>query len=361
MRQVETQAAEGGRAARADAIGYGPSWLDVVDDRVRRLRVPAWAFWVALWLAVLGIGEVSKWSDGSLPFGVVHPFHAVFSAVTVFMLAACSLLDEVARRALAQARPALDITDADYDRWEHMLTVTPARPMIASNVIGLAAFALGLATLGDPVTFEATKFDPTSAIDLAAIGLNALALSGFLYHTLHQLRGVRAVIASHLRVDLFQVVPLRAFSVLTALTAAALLVANYTMLGALVATAPAIAVSPLPLLITATMSLTALAVFAWPLLDLSTRMRAEKQRILLENADELRATVAERRRLMEAGQVEGVAALKDIADLLVMERGLAEKLPTLPWHASIARGLLTTIVLPIALILLQRILDRALG
>lgn len=361
MRLVETHAAESGSTTLRAINGYGPSWLDFVAQWVRRLPVPAWAFWIALWLGLLLLGESAKWRDGSLALGVIHPLHAVFNAVTVYMLAVCPVLDRVALRALAQTRPALDVTDAEYERWEYALTTTPARPMVVANVIGLLAFGAGLAVFLDPTTFELTEFNPSSVLDLIAVGANAVALSAFLYHTIHQLRRVRAVVASHLKVDLLQTGPLRSFSVLTALTATALIVANYTMLGALVAASPVVALSPLSLAVTATTSLLAIIVFAWPLLDLSARMRAEKQRILNENADELRASFAERRRLIENNQLERVAALKDAVDVLVIERAIAEKLPSLPWHASIARGLGTTLVLPIVLIIVQGFLERVLG
>ncbi len=360
VRLVDTHA-ESGRTSPQVVYGFGPSWLDRVDQWVGRLPVPAWAFWVTLWLVLLLLGEAAKWRDGSLPLGTVHPFHAVFNAVTVFMLAVCAILDKVARRTLERTRPALEITDAEYERWDYSLTVTPAGPMVVANIIGLLAIGAGIAAFTDPAAFEQMMFDPRSVADLVAVGANGIALSAFLYHTIHQLRGVRAVIALHLKVDLNQIGPLRAFSVLTALTAAALIVANYTMLGALVATSPLVAFSPLPLAITVTNSLTALMVFFWPLRDLSARMRAEKQRILRENTEELRASFAERRRLTDVGQLERVAALKDAVDVLVIERGLAEKLPVLPWQPSIGRGVLTTLVLPILLMIFQRIFEGAFG
>jgi hypothetical protein len=71
-------------------------------------------------LAELAIKASAKWRDGSLAPSVVHPFHAVFGAVTLFMLAVCPVLDGVARRALEQTRPALDVTDAEYERWEYV-------------------------------------------------------------------------------------------------------------------------------------------------------------------------------------------------------------------------------------------------
>lgn len=340
---------------------YGPSWLDVVTQWARRQPVPAWVLCVALWLALLLPMEITKWRDGTLIFGTIDPLHAVFNAVTVFMLAVCPLLDRVARAALERTRPALIVTEAEYDRWAYALTVTPARPMIVAHAIGLLALGAGTVVSLDPAVVELTKFNLSSVPDLVAIGANIVALSAFLYHTLHQLGGVRAVVASHLKVDLLQVGPLRAFSVLTALTAMALIVANYTMLAAFLAVSPVVALSPGSLAVTVITSVTALVVFIWPLLELRARMRTEKERILNENGDELRASFAERRRLTETGQLERVAALKDGVEVLVIERTIAEKLPTLPWHATIARGLATTLVLPIVLIIVQRILQRVLG
>ena len=344
----------GQRAERA----YGPSWLDVAADWVARQRVPAWAVCIALWIALLLPMEITKWSDGTLAFGTFHPIHIVLNGVTVFMLAVCPLLDRVAAQALEQARPALAMSDAEFEGWRHRLTVTPARPIVVAHAVAVLGIAGGLALFADPAAARLAAVDAASIPDLVATGANAVALSAFLYHTLHQLRQVRALYAGHVRIDLFQIGPLQAFSRLTGLTAAALIVANYTMLAAFLAVSPAIAFNPVPLAVTAVNSITAVAVFFWPLLDLRTRMAAEKRRLLNENADELRGTFIGRRRLVENDQIDQAAHLKDVVDILVAERAVLERLPTWPWYASTVRGLGTTLLLPLVLLFVQTMIER---
>lgn len=342
------------------ATGGQLSWLDVLAVWVARQRVPGWVIWLGLWLGLLLLMEIPKWIDGSLASGAFHPLHVALNGVTVFMLAVCPLLDRAAGLALERTRSALTMTDDELAEWRRTLTTTPARPLIGANVAGVVALAA--ATLSaDPAMLELATISLASPTDVFVVALNFVALSTFLYHTLHQLGRVRALYAGHVRIDLFHVRPLQAFSRLTGLTALALIVANYVNLGAMLLVSPILALNAVPLVITAVMSLTATVVFVWPLLDLRARMADEKHRLLSENADELRSTFSERRRLVELGQRDGIAHLKDVIDVLTTERAVLERLPTMPWQASIARGLGTTVLLPLVLLALQRLLERVIG
>lgn len=343
-----------------DADGQ-TSWLNILAGWVDAQRVPAWGLWLGLWAALLLPMEIAKWADGSLVPGAFHPLHVALTGVTVFMLAACWALDRVAGAALERTRPALTMSEVDAAEWQAALTTTPGRALIAANIVGIAALAVAVAFFADPAALTLARMSRSSPMDTLVVVANLVALSTFLYHTVHQLRLVRALYATHVRIDLFRVRPLQAFSVLTALTGLALIVANYVMLGAMLLVSPILALNVLPLAITATMSLTAIVVFVWPLLDLRARMADEKYRLLSENADELRIAFDQRRRMGELGQLDGIGQLKDVIEVLTAERATLEKLPTMPWQASTARGLGTTLLLPLVLLALQRMLERVLG
>jgi hypothetical protein len=50
--------------------------------------------------------------------------------------------------------------------------------------------------------------------------------------------------------------------------------------------------------------------------------------------------------------------MHDTLGVLVMERDLVDKLPTLPWRAGTAGAVASAIVLPIGLFVVTRLLER---
>lgn len=343
---------------------YAPSWVDRLTDWVQQLPVPAWVFYLALWLALFLPMEIANWYDGTLPLGTFFPLHVVITGVTVYLLAAIPFLDGIAGKALQKTRPALSVNDTEYARLEYELTVAPARPMLLANIVGVLFTSVGLIFFLDPTFLQLAKFGLTPAsrvVDIAVLYASLIALSALIYHTFHQLRHVRRIYASYLEVDLFQTGPLYAFSVLTARSAVAVLIANYPVPAALLAASPVLASNPLPVVLTLITSLTAVLIFAWPLLDLHNNMKVEKQQMLDRNASEMKISFNEKRRRLEKGEFHDMAPLKDMVDTLVTERTVLEKMPTWPWQATTVRGLGTALLLPILLWLMQRILERLLN
>ena len=343
---------------------YTPSWVDRLSDWVQKLPVPGWLFYATLGLALYLLGAVVKWNDGTLPPGTIFPLHLVFAGVTAYMLAMIPFLNDVAGKALQKTRAALSVNDAEYASLHFELTVMPARPLLVANVIGALFLSVSWLFLFDPTFLQVANAGRTPAslvIDIAGTYANIIALSALIYHTIHQLRQVRRIYAYYVEVDLFQTGPLYAFSTLTARTAIALIIANYTMLGTFVVVSPVLASNPLPVALTIMNSLAAVLIFAWPLLDLHNSMKAEKQQMLDKNASEMKSSFNEKRRRIERGEFHDVAPLKDVIDTLIAERGVLEKLPTWPWQATTVRGLGTALLLPILLWLTQRILERLLS
>ena len=55
----------------------------------------------------------------------------------------------------------------------------------------------------------------------------------------------------------------------------------------------------------------------------------------------------------------GVAALQATLNVVIAQRDLVAHLPTLPWRPGTARGLLTAVVLPLAMFVITRLIGRS--
>lgn len=102
-------------------------------------------------------------------------------------------------------------------------------------------------------------------------------------------------------------------------------------------------------------------VFVLPLRGMQRRIIAEKRHLQSEVGLRLETTMAAIHRSVDAGEIVEAGKMNDALDALIAERELVDKLPTLPWRPGTLRGLVTAIVLPLALFLVQRVLAEFLG
>jgi hypothetical protein len=176
--------------------------------------------------------------------------------------------------------------------------------------------------------------------------------------SIRQLRAVGRIHASATRVDLFRPAPLYAFSVLTSRTA---------MVIAVVFTVPSIVAAgqigdETALLFVvpwvAVGIVAAATVFAMPLRGMQRRITAEKRRLQGEVGARIEATIGAIHRAVDGGDMTAAATMHDTLGVLVMERDLVDKLPTLPWRAGTAGTVASAIVLPIGLFVVTRLPER---
>jgi hypothetical protein len=118
-----------------------------------------------------------------------------------------------------------------------------------------------------------------------------------------------------------------------------------------------------PSVIIALVALTAFAlfIFAVPLVSAHRSMEEEKRRLLDENGQTMESVISETHRRWEVGDLSGIDNLKDMLDNLVTEQQVLGKISTWPWQVGTVGVLVTALVLPIFLWLVQRILERLLA
>jgi hypothetical protein len=346
---------------KTEAWSYPPSWVDRLDDLIERLPGPGWLVYLVLALLLPLVHAGIKWWDGSYPVGTFHPFHVVVMISGVWFMGLAHYLNWAARRAMQRFRPALNCTTSSCDELEYRLTTLPAR---ATRLVTLAGILFGvLVVIGvarglvfDPAALTFTS--PLAVWFESAIGIFVcVSFCLLVYHTIYQVRMVNQIYTTNTVVDLFDLTPIHAFSVLTAQTASGGLPIAY----AWVVTEPGVAGDTVLVAAVITLIVVALVTFLWPLLGIHQILEAEKSQAEAEAGQRIKTCIAELHGHIDnklASEVE--VPLKAMAGLK-QELELLEKISTWPWQPDTIRGLATAIVLPVAVWFITTWLDRFLS
>jgi hypothetical protein len=339
---------------------YPPSWVDHFIDWVGRLPGPSWLFYLVLWLSLFLMANAVKWLDGSRPLGTIEPFYTVGASDGVYFLALMHYLKGAAGAALRAFRPALTVGEVEYNKLHDQLTTLPARGALLASGIGGAVAAL--AVLSNPTV--PNPYYHTSLLAIAFGSVDAILIfacfGACVYQTIHQLTMVSRIHATVTRINLFQRDPLYAFSGLTARTAMGyLLIADTAVL---IMYEFVLEADPMTVGIMAFMMVLAALTFVLPLLGMHRRMVEEKTRLESEARQRLEAAIAElHRRVDGGGFTEIMSELKSAIESLEIELDLLGKIPTWPWQPGTLRVALSPLLLPVAVWLIQRFLERVAG
>ncbi len=191
--------------------------------------MPTGVFYGSLGLGLILIQVLFLWLDGGLTKAQVLLPVIVFNGLSIpFLLALICLLDRQAVAALNAMRPTMEITEPEFDRFQYMLSNMPSRAALIAG-LSLLVFYVLMERLGvAPVRFTALEQLPVFAVVFHIIDKSPAFLFGpFFYHTFRQLRLVNTITSNYIRISLFNLGPVQAFSKLTASTAVGLVVGMY--------------------------------------------------------------------------------------------------------------------------------------
>ncbi len=118
---------------------------------------------------------------------------------------------------------------------------------------------------------------------------------------------------------------------------------------------------PMALGIMVFMMLLAAVTFVLPLLGMHRRMVEEKTRLESEANQRLEAAIAELHRRVDAGDLTDMTELYRAIGGLEIELEMVAKIPTWPWQPGTLRVALSPLLLPVAVWLIQRLLERLAG
>lgn len=331
---------------------YARSWIDPVLDRIELLPGPAWAFYLGLWIAAIGIVSAVRWLDGSLPLATIDGFQAASTFYGPAALGLLHLLRRVAGSSLESFRPALDVSDDAYAGLHYQLTTIPAGAALVATAIGLVAAAAAVRLDSSIVT---TGTSPAAAVTIVIVIYWAVVLTPILlYNTVRQLQLVARVHRMATRIDLFEARPLYAFSALSASAGVGLLLFNYYS----ALTDPTTFTNPIWYGVFGISVIVAIAFFVLPLYGMHQRIAAEKERLEAEANERLRTVISVLHRQIDRGDLGGAEPLNETFASLALEREILDKMPTWPWQPDAIRGFVTALVVPLVIWVVTRVLER---
>ena len=335
---------------------YSPGWFDRLNDWVDRMRGPNSLYCLGLLIFQFGYVTALLWFNGKLPGGSID-VRLVFPVVVApYFLWVRFYLDRVAAAALDAFRPMLAVNDAEFLSLRYQLTTLPTGTTRTATAAAIAAFLLNASLLPDSIVTQFASSRAAAFIVIGPVGLFASAIAVVnTFQAIHQLRMVERIYDLVGEIALLRAKPLYAFSQLTARTGMSFLLLTYCI----AAVRPDLVSSSrmLEVLLVA-MVPTAVACFVLPLRGMHRRLAAEKDHALAQVALRFETVF---KRLHERVDQE-VLADADKFNLqitsLSAEREVLARVSTWPWEPATLTGFLTTLVSPVLLWAIQRVLER---
>lgn len=332
---------------------YSPSWIDRLIGWIDRLPLPAWLFYVLCTLGLALLITIVRWIDGSAPVGSYGSFQGIFPPFVFYFLALYHYLTRVGSHSLQTFRPLMNAEEAEFARIESELATLPR---------GLGWLSIGLAVATTPNFFLSGQafgdLQPNTALPYFVAALAAVFFGATIFcliaRSIRQLRMVYRLHAQATNINLLKLEPAHAFSGLTARTGigvilllalgylrtpaddfAGWMVASYVLMGA-----PAI------------------VIFAVPVMGMRDRLIEEKRRVLHETSDLLQSTSDNLESKLRVEDYKDVQGMETALRALIRKREMLQKVSTWPWNPATIRGFASTLLLPIFLWLMTRLLER---
>ncbi len=336
---------------------YSPSWIDRFGGWVKDRPWPSWSVYLGVGLILFAVQAIVLWLEGVPSMGAPIAVQGFLAGAIAFLLGMFHLLDDKAGEALITLRPLLTADDETLHELNYRLTTLSARPTLLVSVIGIAInLLLELAT--EPYTLESLASYPISRTLLRIVYFACWGVMwAFMYHTVSQLRQIDRVYTQYARVDLYRIEPLYAFSGVTALTAVSLTVCPY---GFLLVNRSVLG-DPSVLGYVLLMTALALAAFLWPLAGVRRLVYLEKTHALEEAARRFRAASDDLHRRVDEEEFAGMADLNMALMSLDIEIKSLQAIPTWPWQPETMRWLLSALLLPLVLWVIQAVLQGVLA
>lgn len=342
---------------RIAAAPYLPGWLDRVVHRIGRLPGSNTAY-CALIAIVQGAWMLgSLWWTGEVQVGTV-PWPRLFSIViTPALLWGRFNLDRLAASCMDRFRPMLSVGDDEFERLRYELTTLSSRTTNVVTLCAVAALVVNAVVAPERWLRLWGGSAPVFWIAVAPVAIPTMAVVAVsLAQAVHQLGMVDRIHELAGPIDIRRAKPLHAFSRLTALTGMSFILLATYVIGTrreLIHALPAVGG------LTFAMIPIGVTCFLLPLRGIHERLVDARDRAIAQVEDRLATVYARVHEQVDAGRHDDAQALRSQIESLSVEMKGLQQLSTWPWETSTLTGFLTTLVLPILLWILQRILERS--
>jgi hypothetical protein len=348
-------------ATEGSLRGYRPSWIDRFTDWVERLPGPGWSYYLGIQLIAFLVGLAVLWGEGTIPIGQLYPLHIFISLTMGYFPVLIHYLDHQAGTALKTIRPLLKVDDAEYNDHHYRLTTLPAWPTLL-----ISGFVLLLPLVVDEIRRAADRPDIFAALGVSTVSYWLMyvfyrllwwVFGTLIYHTAHQLRQIHHIYTAHTHINIFRAGPLYAFSSITALTAAGLVLPPYVF----IALNPEGLGDPITIAYMLPITALALATFVWPQLGVRRLMAEQKGQMLDAHAVRLEAALVELRQRVDARETKEIDDVIKAISALDIEENRLRQVSTWPWKPETLRYLTSALFLPLVMWFIQFVLQSLLA
>lgn len=331
---------------------YARSWVDRLYDAIERVPGPVWLVHVA-WFAVCAV--VGIWFNSPNYPDIPG---MMFTTISASILAGTHWLRFTATKSVDRIRPALDLDDTGVDRLRYRLANTP--PKIAWIGLAFEAVYLPFYVMSEAEPFGYRHLSPGVLIPgLIVWAIGETIAWVMIYQTIRRLVIIGQIRRDLATVELFRQQPLYSFSPLTMRSAVVMLfLFGYVPLLSLGKEA---FTDPLYLGSLAAGAVLAAAVAIVPLSATHRAIADEKRARATANGQRIEDTVAAMAQAHDSGDTAAMEARQKQLGALLTERDLIAKAGTWPWAPGTVRTFATTILVPVFLLLANRIADRWFG
>jgi len=333
---------------------YRLSWIDRLVQWIDRLPGPNWLFYLVGILALASFITVVLWIDGSVPFGSYGSFQGIFPPFVFYFLALYHYLTRIGSRSLQAFRPLLNNAD------ETSLAQTDYRLTKLPRWAGWLSIILACLTL--PLFFSSGQAfgdrTPNTILPYIIAGAAAAFFGTTIFalfiRSFRQLQTVHDLHSRATNINLLDLGPAHAFSGLTARTGIGIILllilglvrdfsnfyGVYFIGGYLFLSVPAV------------------IVFVVPVLGIRDRLIEEKKRVLQQTNELLQSTTEKFERKVRANDYSDLQGMETAIETLMRKREMVMKISTWPWDPGTIRGFASTMLLPIVIWLITRLLGR---
>ena len=331
-----------------------------VTRAIALARTPGWRKWAlygASGLAVAAAYLVVLYLEGIAPdqLGLIHLILPVFAFAGVPALAFFNVL---AARALAAARPVLSVDDRGLDQLPYRMTTLPPRQTLVAAAGGLLGL-VALTALQPADTYERLQIMVTPVATVIEWMLQVLTWSGVgvvAFEIARKLLIIDEIYRRHIRINILSPGPQYAFARLAAAMVTftmAVIAAATLALGELATTTQWAVAAGVPAVLAA-------IAFVAPLWGAHRLLAAEKARNVDALGAQIAATVVLLRNRVDADDLDRVGRLRDALEGLITARSEYRAVSTWPWQRSTLGGVVTALIVPLAIWLITSWLEGGL-
>ena len=271
----------------------------------------------------------------------------------VLGLAFYHFITQAGSQALQNFRPLLPADENEFTKIDYGLNYLPPRLfwlIIIISILGSISYVFG-----SPNTFGAIvprTILPVSIIFIISI-ITVIPFYGQLFRIFRQVRILNDLFERASNINLLHLEPAHAFARLTASTGGGLILLIVTAI--LYNPDLGVGFNLVGVIIAACLCV---LIFVVPLVGMRRRLIAEKKRRLEEVSGLLQLTLDQIHAKARNQADIDIGEVKATMGALIEERALIEKVSTWPWDTGTLRGFASTLLLPIVLWLITRLLEK---